>query len=114
MTRTAAAVTLALSLPALVHAQNRNQNPPPAAPGPRFVAIGCLARQGTASAPRYTVTDPRGTSPTTYRLTGDAALLAQHVGHTVEVSGPLTSASSAQPVLRVDRLVWIASKCKGQ
>lgn len=79
------------------------------APTGRYTAIGCLTRQGTAAAPRYVVTDPRGTKPTVYRLEGDAALLAVHVGHTVEVTGPMRP----NGMLRVNSLVWIASSCKG-
>jgi hypothetical protein len=53
------------------------------------------------------VTDPRGPRPTVYRLEGDATLLSRHVGHTVEVTGPLMANRS----MRVNTLVWLASRC---
>ncbi len=78
----------------------------------RYVAIGCLTRQGTAAAPRFVLTDPRGEKPTVYRIQGDATLLAPHVGHTVEVAGTLTaSATGGQYVLKAGSLAWIASSC---
>ncbi|HUR35874.1 MAG TPA: hypothetical protein VM032_18850 [Vicinamibacterales bacterium] len=80
----------------------------------RFVAIGCITAQGTPAARRYVITDRRGDSPTTYRLQGDTTQLQTHVGHTVEVAGPLTAppAGSAQYVLRVSSLAWISNTCK--
>jgi hypothetical protein len=92
---------------------------PPARPavdstGQRYVAIGCLSRQGTAASPRYVITDTRGGSPINYRLDGDAAELARHVGHTVEVSGPLAqprAGATGTRVLKVSSLVWVASSC---
>jgi hypothetical protein len=79
----------------------------------RYVAIGCVSKAGTAAAPRYLITDKRGDQPETYRLQGDAAVLEQHVGHTLEVSGPITTpASGTTPAtLKVDSLVWLASSC---
>ena len=93
------------------------QAPPPraaaATTGVRFVAIGCLSQQGTGTARRYVITDRRGDAPTVYRLTGDAAVLAQHVGHTMEASGILAASTSAgSNALNVSSLVWIASTCK--
>jgi len=77
--------------------------------------IGCIARQGTAAAPRYVITDPRGDKPSVYRLQGDTALLAQHVGHTVEVRGSLTPpASTGQYTLRVNTLTYVARSCQGK
>ena len=85
----------------------------PPEPGVRYVAIGCLTRQGTAAAPRFVVTDTRGNASTAYRLTGDATMLAPHIGHTVEVAGTLTTpAGTRQDTLKVNSLVWIASSCK--
>jgi hypothetical protein len=85
----------------------------PMPPG-RFVAIGCVTKQGTGTAARYLLTDRRGETATTYRLQGDAAQLEPHVGHTVEAAGPLTppTAGSRQYVLKVSSLTWIASTCK--
>ncbi len=103
-----------LASAALSHAQTT-------APAPRrFVAIGCLTAQTSAGAKPVTsfiVTDPRGEKPTIYRLEGDVATFKRHVGHTVEVSGPLTpapakNAAAAPPVMKVQTLVWIASTCR--
>ena len=108
--------TLTLSASIFVSAFSFGQTPPrgaaTTAPSARFVAIGCLSQQGTAAAPRYVVTDTRGDTRTVYRLTSDAAVLGPHVGHTVEVSGPLATSAGAQNVLKVNTLVWIASTCK--
>lgn len=76
----------------------------------RYVAIGCLSRQGTAAAPRFVLTDPRGERPTVYRLDGDRTLLAQHVGHQVEATGTMVSGGNPA-TLRVSSLVWLASRC---
>jgi hypothetical protein len=73
------------------------QAPPAQGRGARpFVAIGCVSRQapaGRGGAPVYIVTDPRGAKPTQYRLEADLKKfdLDFHVGHIVEVSGPLAS-----------------------
>ena len=82
-------------------------------PSGRYGAIGCLARQGTGASARFTIVDRRGDAPTTYRVQGDAELLAKHVGHQVEVSGSLTPppGGSRQYTLKVNSLVWIASSC---
>lgn len=84
-----------------------------AAPPTRYVAIGCLSRQGTTAAPRFVLTDPRGEKPTVYRVQGDVAQLAPHVGHTVEVAGTLAAPATpaGQYVLRASSLAWIASSC---
>lgn len=50
---------------------------------------GCLS--GTSGS--YTLTDKNGM---TYQLTGDNAKLAEHVGHTIQVTGN-TNAGSANP-----------------
>ena len=113
-TTTVLAMSVAMGLSTLASGQTATTRPPNAAAVGRYTAIGCVSRQGTAAAPRYTVTDRRGDSPTVYRLEGDAALLTRHVGHTVEVAGPLGSAQAgtAQRVLKVHTLVWLASSCR--
>jgi len=111
--------SLALSLGAVVSATlaaqsgtGRSAAPPPQG---RYVAIGCVARQGTVAAPRYVITDSRGDKPAVYRLQGDTALLAQHVGHTVEVRGSLTpSTIPGQYTLRVNALTYVARTCGGK
>jgi len=103
-------LSLLLVLASPVHGQPPPPRPAPPAGGGRYVVIGCIARQGTASAPRYVVTDPRGDKPLAWRLQGDGELLARHVGHTVEVAGSMTTSSPL--TLSVRSLVWIASSCK--
>lgn len=97
-----------LACSALVQAQTAAPRPTPASG--RYVAIGCLTKQGTGSAARYVVTDPRGDKPTVYRLQGETALLERHVGHTVEVAGAM--APNASRTLNVSSLVWISSSCR--
>src|SRR5829696_6946430 len=78
----------------VVHGQSPPARPSVASTGQRYVAIGCLSRRGTATSPRYVVTDTRGGSQTMYRLDGDATELARNVGHTVEISGALVQPRS--------------------
>ena len=107
----ALSIVVALSGTALF-AQTR-ANSASTSPSGRYGAIGCLARQGTGTASRFTVVDRRGDAPTTYRVQGDAELLTKHVGHTVEVMGSLTppAAGTGQYTLKVTSLVWVASTC---
>lgn len=102
-------MSLAIGLSTIVLGQTPAAQGTAPGSGTRYVAIGCIMRQGTNASPRYFVTDSRD-GKSRYRLEGDAALLAQHVGHTVEVSGPLSGPSNG--TLRVRSLVWIASSCK--
>lgn len=112
--RTATLLTssIVVSLSALASGQTAQSR----SPGPtigRYTAIGCLSRQGTPTS-HFAVTDRRGDRPTVYRLEGDAALLARHVGHTVEVAGPLGPAQvgTTERVLKANSLVWLTSTCK--
>jgi hypothetical protein len=58
------------------------------------------------------LTDTRGDKPTIYRLEGDPKELDFHVGHVVEVSGPLTVGTGPTPLtLKVTSLVYIAMAC---
>src|SRR5467141_1932925 len=93
------------------------QNAGQASPVQKYVVIGCIGREGqstpsagrAASArPTFTITDTRGDSPATYRLDGDAEQVELHVGHMVEIAGPIATgpgargggnASSAVPTL---------------
>ena len=93
----------------------------------RFVVIGCISRapgpatagrgQGAAGAPRFLLTDTRGDTPTQYQLQGDASQLELHVGHTMEIAGPLSASaagSGQKPgalTLKVESLTWISTKC---
>jgi hypothetical protein len=103
-------LSVLLVLAAAVHGQTPPPRPAPPAGSGRYVAIGCITRQGTAAAPRYVVTDQRGEKALVWRLQGDGELLARHVGHRVEVAGSLVSSSPL--TLSMRSLVWIASSCK--
>ncbi|MGC4081908.1 MAG: hypothetical protein QM736_07325 [Vicinamibacterales bacterium] len=98
---------------AIAHAQS-GPNSASTSPTGRYVAIGCLTKQGSGNTTRYLVTDTRGNTPTIYRLQGDAAQLERHVGHTVEATGSLNtpSAGTTQYTLRVTDVVWLATGCK--
>ena len=111
--RVATAITLTTVClgTALLHAQQSGSIRP--IPAGRYGAIGCLTREGAASARRYVVTDKRNGA--VYRLDGDRALLERHVGHTVEVAGSLTPiAGTSRYTMKVVSLVWIASTCEAR
>lgn len=85
-----------------------------------YVVLGCVSRQtGSArGSSAYLITDTRGEKPVIYRLDGDAATLDFHVGHYVEVAGPLAtparggaSASARALVLKVERLSYLSKDC---
>jgi hypothetical protein len=95
-------------------------------PAGRFVVIGCISAPGTgtAAAPgpvAYILTDFRNEkTPAVYRLDGDADKLKIHVGHTVEIAGTLSPASStasnpiaAAPLMKIEKLTWISTSCRG-
>ena len=82
--------------------------------------LGCVSRQaGTArGSSTYLLTDTRGDKPVIYRLDGDAAALDFHVGHYVEVAGPLAaparggaSPSARALVIKVERLSYLSKDC---
>jgi hypothetical protein len=86
----------------------------------RFTVIGCIARDaGTTGAnARFTITEKRGEKPATYRLQGDPKELDIHTGHTVEITGPLSTqaaagrgANAGALMLKVDKLTWISTSC---
>jgi hypothetical protein len=109
--------------------QTAPQNPGQASATRKYVVIGCLSREGpsTPSAgsaaparPTFIITDTRGDSPATYRLDGDAEQVGLHVGHTVEIAGPIATgpgargggnASPAVPTLTVQSLTYISTTC---
>jgi hypothetical protein len=83
------------------------------------VAIGCVSRDTSAqpaSQQRFLITDTRGDEPTVYILDGNPEELSFHVGHTVEVSGPLSPTSSSPPsparlTMKVVTLTYLSTKC---
>ena len=94
-------------------------NPGRVAPGNgNFIVIGCVSREGQGTPPTFVITDSRSKPPARYRLEGDADLLRLHVGHTVEIGGPITPASGARgganaamPSFTVESLTYIATTC---
>jgi len=94
-------------------------NPGRVAPGNgNFIVIGCVSREGQGTPPTFVITDSRSKPPARYRLEGDADLLRLHVGHTVEIGGPMTPASGARgganaamPSFTVESLIYIATTC---
>lgn len=78
-----------------------------------MIVIGCVSRQGQGATPSFIITDTRPKPPTQYRLDGDADLLRIHVGHTLEIGGPVTQASGANttPTLKVQSLTYISTTC---
>ena len=86
--------------------------------GGNFIVIGCVAREGQGTSPTFEIIDSRSKPPAHYRLDGDADLLRMHVGHTVEIGGPITPASGARgavntgaPTLKVQSLTYISTTC---
>jgi hypothetical protein len=85
--------------------------------GGKPLVIGCLSREGDATAPTFVLSESRGKPPARYHLTGDVDLLRVHVGHTIEVGGPITAAPPAPgatpgpPTLTVESLAYIAQTC---
>ena len=78
--------------------------------GGNLIVIGCVSRQGQGGAATFIITDPRPKPAAQYRLEGDATLLGIHVGHTLEVGGPVTG-SGATPTLKVQSLTYISASC---
>jgi hypothetical protein len=113
----ATALTCA-ALAAHASAGQRGENN--AAKQDHYVILGCVSRQagvGRGSS-TYLITDTRGEKPVIYRLDGDAATLDFHVGHYVEVAGPLTtsargaaSANARALVMKVERLSYLSKEC---
>ena len=108
------------------------QAPTPPGPQPapanarRYVILGCVSREtpsastsSAAPSPQFVITDTRGDEPVVYRLDGDVSELTFHVGHTVEISGPLVAGpagangpNAKAPVLKVSALTYLSTTCK--
>src|SRR5262245_33099247 len=77
------------------------------------IVIGCVSRQDQGGSAAFIITDPRPKPPAQYRLDGDTELLGMHVGHTLEIGGPIASASAGAgaPTLKVLSLTYISTTC---
>jgi hypothetical protein len=90
-------------------------NPGSVSPGgSNFIVIGCISREGRDAAETFVITDSRATPPAQYRLQGDTDLLRIHVGHTVEIGGPITPSATGAitSTLGVKALTYVATTCK--
>jgi len=85
--------------------------------GGKYIIIGCVSRDSQTTPPAFVISDSRAKPPAIYRLDGDADLLRMHVGHTVEIGGPITPASSTRsgentvPTLKVEALTYLSTTC---
>src|SRR6266849_6802445 len=94
----------------------------------RHVVIGCISREtqdltaanpGAATGARLIITDSRGFiindtrggRVSAYRLDGDPRQLDIHVGHTLEIAGPIWPWSE-RPRLKVESLIYISKTCQ--
>jgi hypothetical protein len=93
-----------------------------------YVAIGCVSAEaprtgaggGAAESRAFLITDVRSKTQR-YRLEGDVALLELHAGHTIEVTGTISTAAGAPsvvgdgatlPTLKVRTLIYISRSCR--
>ncbi len=103
MTRTIAAavgatiwaMTIGLAAAQTGKLKDTQLNPDGVAASKRAVVIGCVSRDGSGQASRFVITDTRMKTPAQYRLDADPDLLRFHVGHMVEIAGPLAAAGGA-------------------
>jgi hypothetical protein len=89
-------------------------NPDRVGSGRRAIVIGCVSREGSGQASRYVITDSRPQTPVQYRLDGDPDLLRFHVGHMVEIAGPVAAVKGGGGVagtLKVDALTYLSMTC---
>jgi hypothetical protein len=94
-------------------------NPGQVTPGAgNLIVIGCVSREGQSTQPTFVITDSRPKPPAQYQLDGDADLLRMHVGHTVEIGGPIAPASGMRAggstsarTLKVQSLTYISTTC---
>jgi hypothetical protein len=90
-------------------------NPDRVRAGRRAIVIGCVGREGTGQAARFVITDTRPQAPVQYRLDGDTDLLRFHVGHLVEIAGPVAvvkgSGGTTAGTLKVEALTYLSMTC---
>ena len=92
--------------------------------GDNFVSIGCVRKSGNGE---FRITDWRGaagpsvanappiaaTVPLVLRLQGDQDMLGFHVGHEVQISGPILEAATASlpAKVKVESILYLSSIC---
>lgn len=92
--------------------------------GDNFVSIGCITKSGNGE---FRITDWRGaaqpsvanapsiaaTAPLVLQLQGDQEMLGFHVGHEVQISGPiLEAATTSLPAkVKVESILYLSSSC---
>ncbi len=73
----------------------------------RFVVLGCISRDAQR---QFVITDTRAEPPAVYRVNGlDEATLTFHVGHTVEIAGPISP--GPPKAITVESLTYISTTC---
>ena len=85
-----------------------------AAASKRAIVIGCVGRDGNGPVSRYVITDTRPQTPAQYRLDADPDLLRFHVGHLVEIVGPLAVAkrgAAGAATIKVEALTYLSTTC---
>ena len=78
-----------------------------------YIVLGCVTSEGSGATPTYVITDSRATPPARYRLDGDPDLLRLHVGHTLEVGGPIApvSGGGGLPTLKAVAVTYVSPTC---
>ncbi len=92
--------------------------------GDKFVSIGCVRKSGNGE---FRITDWRGaaqlsvanappiaaTAPLVLLLQGDQDMLGFHVGHEVQISGPILEAATASlpAKVKVESILYLSSNC---
>jgi hypothetical protein len=92
--------------------------------GNKFISIGCVTKSGNGE---FRITDWRGAeqlsvanappiaarAPLVLRLQGDQDMLNFHVGHEVQISGPILEAATASlpPKIKVESILYFSRAC---
>jgi len=71
-----------------------------------IIIIGCVTR-GAQNA--FMLKDFR--SGVSYRIDADAETFAWHVGHQLEIHGPITAGTADAPRVKPSQVVYISNKC---
>jgi hypothetical protein len=71
-----------------------------------IIIIGCVTR-GAQNA--FMLKDFR--SGVSYRIDADAETFAWHVGHQLEIHGPITAGTADAPRVKPSQVVYLSNKC---